>query len=196
LPSGKPQVFASGLRNPVGLAFQPATGALWTTCNERDYTGDDLVPDFLTALQPGGFYGWPYYFIGRHRDPRVPSRPDLRSRVIVPDVLFQSHSAPLGLCFYTGRQFPTGYRGDAFVALHGSTNRRLRTGYKVVRVRFDSQGRPLGGYEDFLTGWLADPDKPEIWGRPAGLALDPTGALLIADDGGGKIWRVSYGRNP
>jgi len=193
LPTGKPKVFASGLRNPVGLAFHPITGALWATCNERDYTGDNLVPDFVTSLKQGGFYGWPNYFIGRHRDPRVPARPDLLKSVIVPDVLLESHSAPLGLCFYTGSQFPQEYRGNAFAAMHGSTNRSTRTGYKVVRVRFDAAGKPLGGYEDFLTGWLINPKKPEVWGRPAGLTLDSTGALLIADDGGGKIWRVSYG---
>jgi glucose/arabinose dehydrogenase len=194
LPSGAPTVYASGLRNPVGLAFNPVTGVLWTTCNERDYTGDDLVPDFLTGLKPGGFYGWPNYYIGRHRDPRMPSRPDLRRRSIVPDVLFQSHSAPLGLVFYRGHEFPKEYRGDAFVAMHGSTNRHERTGYKVVRIHFDAHGRPVHGYEDFLTGWLPNPNAPEVWGRPAGLAVDATGALLIADDGGGKIWRVTYGR--
>lgn len=193
LPSGPPIVYASGLRNPVGLAFNPVTGRLWANVNERDYEGDDLVPDFTTSVERGGFYGWPYYFIGRHHDPRMPDRPDLRDKVIVPDVLLRSHSAPIGLVFYSGKQFPPDYSGDAFVAMHGSTNRRERTGYKVVRIKFDAHGKPVHGYEDFVTGWLPDPAKPVVWGRPAGLAVDHSGALLIADDGGGKIWRVTYG---
>jgi len=192
LTAGPPTVYASGLRNPVGLAFNPRTGTLWSTVNERDYTGDDLVPDYCTGIQPGGFYGWPNYFIGPRHDPRMPDRPELRKRVIVPDVLFQSHSAPLGLCFYTSHSFPAGYHGDAFVAMHGSTNRRERTGYKVVRIRFDAKGRPVHGYEDFVTGWLPDSMASTVWGRPAGLAIDKSGALLIADDGGGRVWRVTY----
>jgi len=192
LATGPATIYADGLRNPIGLAFNPKTGVLWSTVNERDYTGDDLVPDYLTGIKPGGFYGWPYYFIGRHHDPRMPERPDLRKRVVVPDVLLQSHSAPLGLVFYTARQFPAQYHGDAFVAMHGSTNRRERTGYKVVRVRFDAKGRPVHGYEDFVTGWLPNRMASTVWGRPAGLAVDKSGALLIADDGGGLIWRVTY----
>ncbi|MBV9467714.1 MAG: sorbosone dehydrogenase family protein [Abitibacteriaceae bacterium] len=192
LPNGNPTLYATGLRNPVGLAFNPRTGALWATNNERDYLGDDLVPDFLTAIHPGGFYGWPYYYLGRYHNPGMPERPDLRRQVIVPDVLFQAHSSSLGLCFYTAHQFPASYWGDAFVALHGSQNRHRRTGYKIVRVRFDKSGKPVGGYEDFITGWMLGPDRKEVWGRPAGLALDRFGALLIADDAGQKIWRVTY----
>lgn len=184
------QVYASGLRNPVGLAFAP-NGTLYACVNERDGLGDDLPPDYFTSVTPGGFYGWPYYYIGPNHDPRVPEAPELKSKTIVPDVLFTSHSAALGLVFYTGRMFPKEYQNDAFVALHGSGNRTKRTGYKIVRIPF-KQGRPAGGYQDFLTGWMLGEDRAEVWGRPVGLALAKDGALLIADDGAGKIWRVSY----
>ena len=149
MPDGEPRIYASGMRNPVGLAFEPVTGKLWANVNERDYLGDDLVPDFLTGVQDGGFYGWPYYYLGAHHDPRLPKKPELNDRIIVPDVLFQSHSAPLGLCFYQGEQFPAEYSGDAFVAFHGSTNRKQRTGYKIVRVRFDKTAKPTAATKIF-----------------------------------------------
>jgi glucose/arabinose dehydrogenase len=185
------RVYASGLRNPVSIAWNPLTGALWCTNNERDYRGDELVPDFVTSVAPGGFYGWPWYYLGPHRDPHMPEKPAMKKRVIVPDVLLQAHSAPLGLLFYTGRQFPPEYQGDAFVALHGSTNTRERTGYKIVRLRM-RDGRPLEGYEDFLTGWMLHPRRREVWGRPVGLAQAPDGSLLITEDGNGRVYRVSY----
>ncbi|HZP82969.1 MAG TPA: sorbosone dehydrogenase family protein [Chthonomonadaceae bacterium] len=185
------RIFASGIRNAVGKAFNPVTGQLWTTCNERDGLGDDLVPDYVTSVKEGGFYGWPYYYIGPHHDPRMPAKPELKARVIVPDVLLQSHVAALGMVFYTGKQFPEEYRNDAFVALHGSWNRRERVGYSVIRIRFQN-GKPVGGYEDFLTGWMLGPRDPRVWGRPVGLAVAKDGSLLVVDDGAGKIWRVSY----
>lgn len=185
------RIFASGLRNAVGKAFNPVTGEMWTTCNERDRIGDDLVPDFVTSIKDGGFYGWPYYYIGQNHDPRMPEKPLLKKKTIVPDVLLTSHSAPLGMAFYTGRQFPEEYWNDAFVALHGSTNRKKRTGYKIIRVPFKN-GKPLGGYQDFMTGWMLGPDQKEVWGRPAGIVVAKDGSLLVADDGGKKIWRISY----
>ncbi len=186
------QTFASGLRNPVGLAFHPLTRILYTTVNERDGLGDNLVPDYLTAVKPGGFYGWPYSYLGNNPDPRLPRRPDLERSAIVPDVLFQAHSAALGLVFYNGKQFPPAYRNDAFVAFRGSWNRNEGTGYKIVRVPFTPQGKPKGYYEDFVTGWLSDPKGPTAWGRPVGLAIAQDGALLITDEPSGSIWRVSY----
>ena len=178
-------------RNPVGLAFNPVNGALWACVNERDGLGDELAPDYVTSVKDGGFYGWPNYYIGPNHDPRVPEAPELKGKVIVPDILIQPHSAALGLVFYTAKMFPQEYRGDAFAALHGSGNRAKRTGYKIVRMRFKN-GKPAGGYEDFLTGWMLGEDRAEVWGRPVGLAVAKDGALLITDDGAGKIWRVSY----
>jgi glucose/arabinose dehydrogenase len=186
------KTYAFGLRNPIGLAFNPLTDNLYSTVNERDGLGDDLVPDYLTSVKDGGFYGWPYSYLGQNPDPRLPRRPDLERRAIVPDVLFQAHSAALGLVFNTGKQFPNAYRNDAFVAFRGSWNRSEGTGYKVVRVPFDPQGKPKGYYEDFMKGWLSDPKGPTAWGRPVGLAVAQDGALLIADEPGGVIWRVSY----
>jgi glucose/arabinose dehydrogenase len=186
------QTYAYGLRNPIGLAFHPITRSLYTTVNERDGLGDDLVPDYLTAVKMGGFYGWPYSYLGQNPDPRLPRRPDLERRAIMPDVLFQAHSAALGLAFYIGKQFPKAYQNDAFVAFRGSWNRSEGTGYKVVRVPFNVQGKPKGYYEDFVTGWLSDPKAPMAWGRPVGLAIAQDGALLITDEPGGVIWRVSY----
>lgn len=186
------RTFASGLRNPVGLDFNPITGDLYTTVNERDGLGDDLVPDYLTQVKPGGFYGWPYAYLGDNRDPRLPQNPQLTASTIVPDVLFQAHSAALGLTFYTGKQFPAAYQGDAFVAFRGSWNRSQGTGYKVVRVPFDSQGQAQGYYEDFLTGWVINPQVPTVWGRPVGIAVAKDGALLVTDEPGGKVWRISY----
>jgi glucose/arabinose dehydrogenase len=150
------------------------------------------VPDYVTHVQDGGFYGWPYAYLGSHEDPRRKGeRPDLVSKAIVPDVLLQSHSAPIGMVFYTGTQFPAEYQGDAFVALHGSLNRKMRTGYKVVRVPI-REGKATGEYEDFITGWLVDEAKPGVWGRPVALAVHRDGSLLITDDAHNLIWRVTY----
>lgn len=188
--------FASGLRNPVGLQFYPGTDDLFVTVNERDGLGDELVPDYLTHVQRGGFYGWPYSYLGQHPDPDYGAkRADLVAKAVMPDLLFHAHSAPLGLVFYEGAQFPASYRGDAFVALHGSWNSGMPTGYKVVRVPFRN-GRPTGSYENFVTGFwngTSEPGSPaKVWGRPAGLAVAKDGSLLIADDVGRTVWRVSY----
>lgn len=185
------KVYAEGLRNPVGLAFQPGAGTLWAAVNERDNLGDDLPPDYFTSVKEGGFYGWPYYYSGANLDPRASEMPELKARVMTPDVLLQAHSAALGLVFYTGKQFPREYQGDAFIALHGSANRAKRTGYKIVRVPFKN-GKPEGGYQDFLTGWMLGEDGKQVWGRPVGMAVAKDGSLLIVDDGGNKVWRVSY----
>jgi glucose/arabinose dehydrogenase len=189
------RLFANGLRNPVGLAWFPGSSTLWTSVNERDHLGDDLVPDFITSVRAGGFYGWPYAYIGRNVDPTVaPPRPDLVSKAIVPDVLLASHSAALGLAFYTGRQFPDEYRNSAFIALHGSINRSRLSGYSVARVPFRN-GRPSGPPENFLTGFIArDDDQKEAWGRPVGLLQMPDGSMLVSDDGGNRIWRVTFTR--
>jgi len=187
------RIFASGLRNPVGLAWFPGTSTLWTAVNERDHLGDDLVPDFITSVRDGAFYGWPYAYIGRHVDPTVKTpRPDLVATAIAPDVLLPSHAAALGLLFYTGSQFPAAYRSSAFVALHGSINRSKLSGYSVVRIPFRN-GKPSGPPEDFLTGFVArDDEEKQAWGRPVGLLQLPDGSLLVSDDGGNRIWRVSY----
>ena len=186
------RLFASGLRNPVGLAFFPGSTTLWTAVNERDHLGDDLVPDFITSVRDGGFYGWPYSYIGRNVDPTVtPPRPDLVAKAIAPDVLLTSHSAALGLVFYTGTQFPAEYRNNAFVALHGSINRSKLSGYSVVRVPFRN-GRPSGPPEAFLTGFIArDDEEKQVWGRPVGLLQLADGSLLVSDDGGNRIWRIA-----
>lgn len=189
------RTYAFGLRNPVGLALNPVTQRLFTTVNERDGLGDDLVPDYLTSVQLGGFYGWPYSYLGANRDPRLPRQPQLEEKVIAPDLLFQAHSAALGLVFYQGQNFPRSYHRDAFVAFRGSWNRSQGTGYKVVRVPFNEQGQPQGYYQDFVTGWLVNPKIPEAWGRPVGLAIALDGSLLITDESGGIIWRVSYRKN-
>lgn len=186
------RIFANGTRNPIGLAFYPGTHTLWAAVQERDRIGEDLVPDYVTAIKDGGFYGWPYAYIGANEDPRRKGeRPDLVKKTIVPDLLIQSHSAILGLVFYEGPMFPEEYRGDAFVAMHGSWNRARRTGYKIVRIRFKN-GRPVGGYDDFVTGWMLGENRREVWGRPVGLLVLKDGSLLIADDGGNKIYRVTY----
>ena len=186
------RVFARGTRNPLGVAFYPGTNTLWAAVQERDLLGDDLVPDYVTEVKEGAFYGWPFAYTGRAVDPRHQGeRPDLVAKAVDPDVLIQAHSAVMDLVFYTGSMFPAEYRGDAFMALHGSWNRSKRTGYKIVRVRF-KDGRPLGGYEDFLVGWMIDPQSREVWGRPVGLLVLSDGSLLISDDGANKIWRVSY----
>jgi hypothetical protein len=188
------EIFATGIRNAVGLAVNPATGELWASTNERDALGDDLVPDYVTHVRKGGFYGWPWYYLGDHEDPRhANERPGLGAHVTVPDVLVQSHSAPLQMVFYTAMSgvaaFPAEYRGEAFVALHGSWNRRIRTGSKVVRVRFRN-GAPTGDYEDFLTGFVVD--DGHVWGRPVGVAVAHDGALLVTDDANDTVWRVAH----
>jgi len=184
------RVFASGIRNPVGLAIEPKSGELWTAVNERDALGDNLVPDYTTHVQDGGFYGWPWYYIGKNHDPRLKdSHPDWREKMITPDVLIQAHSAPLGFAFYNGEQFPAEYHGEMFLALHGSWNRSHRTGYEVVRVPLHD-GKASGEYQDFLTGFVTEDGK--VWGRPVGIAVAKDGSLLVSDDGTGSIWRVSY----
>jgi glucose/arabinose dehydrogenase len=186
------RTFASGLRNPVGLAWNPANGTLWTTVNERDGLGDDLVPDYITEVKNGAFYGWPFSYLGKNVDPRREGEhPELVKRAIPPSLLLQAHSAALGIVFYDAKLFPAKYRGGAFVALHGSWNRSRRTGYSVIHVPFRN-GQPAGGYDDFVIGWAPDPAKREVWGRPAGLLVLPDGSLLVADDGGNLIWRVTY----
>jgi glucose/arabinose dehydrogenase len=178
------------------LTVQPSTHALWCTTNERDALGDDLVPDYSTRVLEGHFYGWPWYYIGDHEDPRHKGeRPDLAGKVSVPDVLFQSHSAALNLMFYgasAGKSaFPAQYVGDAFVAFHGSWNRSLRTGYKIVRLRME-KGEPTGEYEDFLTGFVVDNES--VWGRPVGLVELSDGSLLMSEDGNNQIYRISYSK--
>jgi len=189
-PDGKDEkVYASGIRNPVGLAVQPGTGVVWTSVNERDGLGDHLVPDYVTHVEEGGFYGWPWFYIGPHESPRYPGKhPELKGKVIVPDVLLQSHSASLDLAFYTGDQFPADYKGDLFAAEHGSWNRERRTGYKVVRIPL-KDGKATGEYEDFLTGFVTE--SGDVWGRPVGVAVAKDGSLLATDDASGTVWRVT-----
>ena len=192
-PDGADQkVFAWGIRNAVGIKFRPGTNELWMSTNERDELGEDLVPDYISSVQRGGFYGWPWFYIGNHQDPRHKGKhPELADKVIVPDVLVQSHSATLNLCFYDGAQFPAEYKGDIFAAFHGSWNRERRTGYKIVRVPFDkSTGKARGEYEDFVTGFVT-PDG-NVWGRPVGITVAKDGSLLFSEDGNNTIWRVSY----
>jgi glucose/arabinose dehydrogenase len=162
--------------------------------NERDDLGDGLVPDYISRVEPGGFYGWPWYYIGNHQDPRHKGKhPELAKDVLVPDVLVQSHSATLNLCFYEGAQFPNEYKGDIFAAFHGSWNKKRRTGYKIVRVPFDkSSGKPRGDYEDFVTGFVTP--EGNVWGRPVGITVAKDGSLLFSEDGNGTIWRVSYAK--
>ena len=198
LDGSERKVFAFGLRNPVGLAFHPQTGELYATVNERDGLGDDLPPDYFTRLRQGEFYGWPYaYLAPQNLDPRLLKdgrslRPDLAARTRTPDVLFQTHSAALGLAFYGGRAFPEKYRQGAFVAFRGSWNRSRGTGYKVVFLPFDATGRPKGWYEDFVTGFLLDPAGPITWGRPVGVLVLPDGSLLFTEEINGRIYRVRF----
>jgi glucose/arabinose dehydrogenase len=191
-PDGsRPRIYASGTRNPSGLAVDPATGRLWCAVNERDGLGDDLVPDYVTAVREGGFYGWPWWYLGAHPDPRMGGRhPELKDRAIVPDVLLQAHDAPLQLEFYTGARFPERYRGDLFVTSHGSWNRSVRTGYELIRISLHQASRPQGDYEDFLTGFVLP--GGDVWGRPVGVAVAADGALLVSDDAGNVIWRIDY----
>jgi glucose/arabinose dehydrogenase len=191
-PEGKTvRNYATGLRNCSGMAMQPGTDTLWCTGNERDHIGPELAPDYLTTVKEGGFYGWPWYYIGGNEDPaHAGKRPDLKDKVSVPDVLLQAHSSTLDLVFYDKEAFPAEYRGDAFATMHGSWNREGRTGYKVIRARM-KDGKPTGVYEDFMTGFVLDKDT--VWGRPAGIAVTQDGALLVSDDGNGTIYRVTYG---
>lgn len=198
LDGSQQQTFAFGLRNPVGLDFHPVTKELYATVNERDGIGDDLVPDYFTRIKQGEFYGWPYaYLTASNIDPRQQTngkskRPDLVARTRTPDVLFQAHSAALGLQFYDGQTFPQRYRNGAFVAFRGSWNRDRGTGYKVVFIPFDAQGRPQGDYEDFLTGFLLNPSVPTTWGRPVGLLVLPDGSLLVTEEANNRIYRIQY----
>jgi glucose/arabinose dehydrogenase len=200
LDGSERSTYGYGLRNPVGLDFHPVTGELYTTVNERDQLGDDLVPDYLTKVQPGGFYGWPYAYLSpnlldpRHVEGNQSVRPDLAAKTITPDVLFQAHSAALGVQFYDQQKFPSKYHNGAFVAFRGSWNRDRATGYKIVFVPFGQDHQPLGYYEDFLTGFLLNPDAPDTFARPVGLLVLPDGSLLLAEDGNGRIYRISYGK--
>lgn len=185
------KIYASGLRNPVGIDWAPGTKTLWTAVNERDGLGDDLVPDYITSVKPGAFYGWPYSYYGSNEDPRMKGKnPDLVKRAIAPDVPVGAHTASLGLAFYKGDKFPVKYQGGAFVGQHGSWNRSAISGYKVIFVPF-KDGKPTGKPEDFLTGFISDPAKAEVYGRPVGITLTPDGAILVADDVSGVIWRVA-----
>ncbi len=190
-PDGKNmKIVATGLRNCQGMTIQPATGQLWCAVNERDELGDNTPFEYATHVVEGAFYGWPWYFIGGHEDPRHPGqRPDLKDQVTVPDVFMQAHSAPLQMTFYRGDNFPAEYQGSAFVTMHGSWNRSQRTGYKVVRLLFDAAGKPTGEYEDFMTGFVIS--DTQVWGRPVGVAVGKDGSLFVTEDGNGTIWRVS-----
>ena len=186
--------YATGVRNAVGLAIEPRTGALWASVNERDGLGDDLPPDYITSIKDGGFYGWPWYYLGDHQDPRhVGKHPELAERVIVPDVLIQAHSASLCMTFYSGSQFPARYAGWGFAAEHGSWNRARRTGYKVIGVPMHD-GKSTGEYEDFVTGFVTP--EGDVWGRPVGVTVDATGALIMSDDGADVLWRIRYTGRP
>lgn len=189
-PDGKNEkIVATGLRNCSGMTVQPGTGALWCVVNERDELGDDTPFEYATEVREGAFYGWPWYYIGSHEDPRHKGkRPDLKDKVTMPDVLIQAHSAPMQIAFYEADAFPPEYKGSAFVTLHGSWNRGQRTGYKVVRLPF-ANGKPTGEYEDFMTGFVVS--EKEVWGRPVGVAVAKDGSLFVTEDGSGTIWRVS-----
>lgn len=192
-PDGRnARLYATGLRNAVGIAFNPESGALWASVNERDLLGDDLPPDYFTSVKPGGFYGWPYSYIGQHVDDRVkPQRPALVAKAIVPDVLLGAHVAPLQFQFYEARQFPDAYRHGAFLAEHGSWNRSTRQGYAVIFIPFKN-GRPAGPPTPFLQGFVPDPSQRWVYGRPVGVAVATDGSLLVSDDGAKKIWRIAY----
>ena len=186
------RIYASGIRNAgAGLAIDPKTGELWASVNERDQLGDNLVPDYITHIQDGAFYGWPYYYIGSNPDPRLRGKhPELKEKVTVPDVLIQPHNATLQLTFYEDKQFPAEYHGDIFSSQHGSWNKFVRTGYEVIRVPLHQSGKASGEYEDFVTGFVLP--NGEVWGRPVGVTVAPDGSLLITDDGSNSVWRVSY----
>lgn len=193
-PDGTGQkVYAWGVRNAVGIKFRPGSNELWMSTNERDGLGDGLVPDYISRVEPGGFYGWPWFYMGKNQDPRHKGKhPELADKVLNPDVLVQSHSATLNLTFYEGAQFPAEYRGDIFAAFHGSWNKKRRTGYKIVRVPLDkSTGKARGDYEDFVTGFVTPEEN--VWGRPVGITVAKDGSLLFSEDGNDTVWRVSYG---
>jgi glucose/arabinose dehydrogenase len=194
-PDGKnARLYATGLRNPSAIALEPTTGQLWAVVNERDGLGDDLPPDYFTAVKDGGFYGWPYSYIGDNVDPRVnPQKPELVAKAVIPDVLLGSHRAPLQFAFYTGTQFPEMYRGGAFIAEHGSWNRSVRAGYQIAFVPF-KDGKPSGDPQPFLTGLVPDPAKSNVYGRPVGVTVAPDGALLVSDDSAGLVYRVTTAR--
>jgi len=190
-PEGKfVKVYAAGIRNPAGIAIQPQTGTVWCSTNERDNLGNNLVPDYITHVREGGFYGWPWYYMGGHPDPRLREKhPELKNKVIVPDVLLQAHNASLGLTFYEGEQFPREYHGNIFAAEHGSWNRDPRAGYEVIRVPIEN-GKATGVYEDFITGFVTK--NGQVWGRPVGVAVGRDGSLFVTDDGSNSVWRISY----
>ncbi|MBI4910633.1 MAG: PQQ-dependent sugar dehydrogenase [Acidobacteria bacterium] len=187
------EVIAGGMRNPVGMKVYPGTDTLWAAVQERDFIGDDLVPDYFTSVRQGAFYGWPFAYIGPHEDPRNKGkRPDLVDKTVEPDMVLQpAHVAVLDFTFYTGKMFPAHYRGGAFLAFHGSSNRAARVGYSIAFVPFKN-GKPAGQATDFLTGWMISPDVKEVWGRPVAVLEMKDGSLLVSDDGGNKLWRVSY----
>lgn len=186
------EIYAAGTRNPIGLDWHPETKTLWAAVQERDGLGDDLVPDYFTSIEEDGFYGWPFAYIGPNEDPRrAGEAPDLVKKTIEPDVPLQAHIAVLDSKFYTGDQFPERYRNGAFIACHGSWNRSKRVGYSVIFIPFEN-GKPTGEVESFLTGFMLAPDEREVWGRPVGLLQLPDGSLLVSDDGGNKVWRISY----
>ena len=185
------RVYAYGIRNAVGLAIDPNGGDLWCSVNERDGLGDNLVPDYITHVQEGAFYGWPWWYMGGHQDPRHPGKhPELKDKIVTPDVVLQPHNASLEMTFYQGEQFPAEYEGDVFASEHGSWNKSVRAGYEVIRVPFHQSGKTTGEYQDFLTGFVVD--NGHVWGRPVGVAVASDGALLVSDDGSNSIWRVSY----
>jgi glucose/arabinose dehydrogenase len=189
------RVFASGIRNPVGIAVHPQTGELWTSVNERDGLGDNLVPDYITHVQDGGFYGWPWFYMGSNQDPRHKGKhAELKAKVIAPDVLLQPHNASLEMTFYDGEQFPQEFRGDIFAAEHGSWNKNVPTGYEVIRVPM-KDGKAIGEYQDFLTGFVT-PDGGHEWGRPVGVAVAEDGSLMVTDDASGTVWQVSMVQKP
>lgn len=185
-------VIATGTRNPVGLRFYPGSNTLWAAIQERDTLGDDLVPDYFTSIKQGGFYGWPYAYTGKNEDPMNKGKgPEMVAKSLEPDMILGAHVAVLDFVFYTGKMFPAKYQNGAFLCQHGSWNRAQRVGYNVVFVPFKG-GKISGPKEDFLTGWMTDPSKREVWGRPVGLLQQPDGSLLLTDDGGNKVWRISY----
>ncbi len=186
------ETYATGTRNPIGMRFYPGNDTLWAAVQERDLLGDDLVPDYLTHIEKGGFYGWPFAYFGPNEDPRRKGEnPELVKKTITPDVSLGAHVAVIDFAFYTGKQFPAEYRNGAFCALHGSWNRSKRVGYSVAFVPFKN-GKPAGEPKEFLTGWLINPESKDVWGRPTGIVILPDGSMLVTDDGGKKIWRISY----
>jgi glucose/arabinose dehydrogenase len=185
------ELFATGARNPIGLHWYPGTDTLWAAVQERDALGDDLVPDYFTRVQPKGFYGYPWAYSGQNKEPRLDDHQDMIAKSLTPDILLGAHVAVLDYTFYTGTQFPAKYRNGAFMAFHGSWNRAKRVGYEVAFIPF-KDGKPTSGPQDFLTGWMVSPDSPDVWGRPVAIFQMKDGSLLVSDDGGKKIWRISY----